>query len=116
MSASPCCSRWPNRACPQTKSRRSKTASPERTLIALMFCGREPPSSLRPPGFGTRGRNREERRAPTFSGLLRRCAPRNDDSIRTQRALRLSQVAPRAEYSCIKGGNEHEKKDQNRSC
>ena len=40
MSASPCCSRWPNRACPPIRSRRSRTASLDRTLMALLFCGR----------------------------------------------------------------------------
>jgi hypothetical protein len=44
----------------------------------------EPRSSLR-----ANRSNPGERRAPTFSGLLRRCAPRNDDSISTQRALRV---------------------------
>ncbi|HWY82663.1 MAG TPA: hypothetical protein VNY10_12175 [Roseiarcus sp.] len=39
--------------------------------------------------------NPGERKARTFSGLLRRCAPRNDDSIRTQRALGLSALLVR---------------------
>jgi hypothetical protein len=38
------------------------------------------------------GSNSGERSAPTFSGLLRRCAPRNDESIRTPRALEAQRM------------------------